>query len=225
MKNYFRNLNLFKSSDDNIDQEDEHKHRTNIVSTRVYLTILLLSLIILAVVSWLSVQTTSITIEHPTKSQFEVFPFDAYCPCSCMSISYNEFTSIQATFHQVCSSDFVSERWIETIFSGSNSTYFFLLDFRIYGSAMFQALASFCRLSKENVAQSIDLFHMSSLMSRQLLSKIVFDSQVQASIEQFQLTAYNQFGEQLDLVRETIMKNGLISALQTNDIVTIHSQY
>ena len=220
LKNYFLNLNHFESSNDDVEQVDEHQRRTNIISTRIYLILLLLTLIILTIVAWLTVETTVITIENPSKSQFESLPFDAYCPCSRISILYSEFTSIEATFHQVCSSDFVSNRWIKAIYSGSDSTYFSILDFRNYGSAQFQALASFCRLSKVNVFQSIGLFNMTSVISSQVQSETVFYSQVEAYIEQFQLTAPNQFATQLDLIREMIMSNNLISGLQTNHVPT-----
>jgi hypothetical protein len=219
VKNYLLNLNLFESSDDSVDREDEHRRRSNIIATRVYLIVLALALITLSLVSWLTLRTTIVTVEYPSKVQFEALPFDAHCPCSRMSIAYGEFTSIQSTFHQVCSSDFVSDRWIEAIYSGSNATYFDIKDFRRYGSAQFQALASFCRLSNASVVQSISLFHRTSLISLQVQSETVFKAQVQASIEQFQSTAPNQFEAQLQLVREMITGNRLNSGLQTNNIL------
>jgi hypothetical protein len=220
VKNYLLNLNFFESSDDNTDREDEHQRRSNIIATRVYLIVLVLALIIITLIFALSLQTVIVTVEHPSKLQFEILPPNAHCPCSRMSIPYGEFTSIQWTFHQVCSSDFVSDRWIEAMFSYSNSTYFYYTDFRTYGSAQFQALASFCRLSQAGVIQTTSLFYLTSLISAQVQSEAVFQLQVQASISQFQLIAPNEFVKQLKLVREMIMADGLISALQTNAMLT-----
>ena len=220
VKNYLFNLNLFESSDDTSDQVDEHQRHSNIISTRVYLVTFVLALATITIVSSLRSQTTIVTMEYPGKSQFDALPFNAHCPCARISIPYGELTSIQSAFHQVCSSDFVRDRWIEAIFSGSNSTYFHMTDFRTYGSALFQALASFCRLSKASVDQIISSFYTTSLLSTQLQTEADFQLQVEASISKFQLTAPHQFVKQLELVRQMMMANSLISGLQTNVILT-----
>ena len=219
VKNYLQKLNIFEPSDQCDNRDDEHQRRSNIIATRVCFIVIPLALIIIALVFWLSFQTTTVIVDHPSKAQFESLPFDAHCPCSRMSIPYVEFTSIHWTSHQVCSSDFVSDRWMEAIFSDSNVTYFYITDFRVYGSAQFQALASFCRLSKAAVIQSTSLFYMTSLISAQAQTEAVFQLQVQASISQFQLTAPNQFVKQLELVREMITANALVSGLQTNIVL------
>ena len=220
VKNYLRNLNVFPPSEASIDQEDEHQRRSSILATRLYFFALALGLVIIAVLVWLNRQTTVVTVEYPSIAQFKALPFDAHCPCSRASVSYGEFTSIQSTFHQVCSSDFVSDRWIEAIFSGSNSTYFYLADFRTSGSAQFQALASFCRLATASVAESISLFYRASMVSPQAQSDIVVQSQAQAVMDQFLLTAPDQFRAQLQLVREMTLGNTLVSELQTNSILS-----
>ena len=216
LKNYLLNLNIFAASDDSGEREDEQQRRSNIVATRVYVVILTLVLVDVALISWISSETTMVTIEHPTRQQFEALPNEAKCPCSRVSILYEEFISIQATFHQVCESDFVSDRWIETADFGSRSIDYFTIDFRAMGSAQFQALAGFCRLSKSNVAQSISSFFQSTLVSSEALTETVFRSQTEALINQFQRTAPDTFIFQLRLVREMIHNNRLFSALQTN---------
>ena len=216
--NYLRTLNLFQPSNDHTTQEDEHNRRSNLIATRVYLSTLTLTLIILALFFWLTPEIINVIDEYPTRAQFSLLPFDARCPCSHLTISYGAFISIQASFHQVCSSDFVSDRWIEAIFFGSNSTYFSFLDFRTYGSAQFQALASFCRLAKDAVTESISLLYRTLMISPQVLSENVFQTQVQAVLNQFQLTAPDQFKTQSQIVRGMIVGNRLISQLQTNSI-------
>jgi hypothetical protein len=123
----------------------------------------------------------------------------------------------------VCSSDFVTDRWFKAINYGANSTYFYIIDFRTYGSAQFQALAGLCRLSKASIEQSIALFYLNTLLSPQLLSENVLRSQIQASIDQFQLTAPNTFKAQLRLVEGMTLNNRLMSGLQTNAIYKYHN--
>ena len=210
VKDYFLNVNLFKPLTDSGEREDEQQHRLNLVATRVYLVVLTLSLLILALVTWLNPQITIITLQYPTKEQFKLVPFDAQCSCSRVSISYNEFTPLEASFHQVCTSDFVSDRWIKSVFFYSNTTYFNLYDLRISASALFRALAGFCRLAQGNVLQTINSFAMSTLLSPQLLAETIFRSQAQASIDQFQSAAANTFGVQLELLRQITTASRLL---------------
>ncbi|CAF1190754.1 unnamed protein product [Adineta steineri] len=166
-----------------------------------------------------------ITINHPTREQFELLPKNAKCLCSRISFSYGKFTSLQASFHQVCSSDFVTDQWLKAISSGVDSTYFYFTDFRTYGSAQFQALAAFCRLSKANIDQSITYFYQSTLLSPQVLSENVFQSQIRESINQFQITAPNTFKSQLRLINEITIHNLLMSGLPTNFFYYQHYSY
>ncbi|CAF0898540.1 unnamed protein product [Rotaria sordida] len=216
LKTYFINLNIFKSSSNGTNEENEHEHRSNIIATRTFLIIFILTLILLALFYGMRNQTRIVTLQHPAIDQFKSLPMDAHCPCSRISLSYGEFVAFETRFHQVCSSDFVSDRWIKAINSGSNSTYFFTLDFRTDGSAIFQALASLCHLSKDNTIQSIASFTKESFISPQVLSESVFRLQVNVSIEQFQSTASNGFENQLELVQKMISGNTFISALPTN---------
>jgi hypothetical protein len=218
LKKYLLNLNLFKPSPGSGEQEDDQRRRSNIIATRVYILILIVTLFGIGLGLFLIDQTTIITIKNPTREQFEALPVDAQCSCSRISLPYGNFTSLQASFHQVCSSDFVTDRWFEAINFGANSTYFYLLDFRTYGSAQFQALAGLCRLSKASIEQSIAFFYLNTLLSPQVLSENVLRSQIQASIDQFQSTAPNTFKAQLRLVEEMIGHNRLQSGLQTNAI-------
>ena len=214
LKAYLLNLNVFQAFNGN--NEDAHQQRSNIIATRVYLVLLVLALLGLSLGLSLSVQATKFTLPHPTETQFKTLSVDAQCPCSHISISYEQFTSVKAIFHQVCSSDFVSDQWIEAIFYGSNSTYFYGGDFQAIGSGLFRALASFCHFSKTTVRQNLASFNATSFISPQVLSKVALESEVNASIEQLKLTMTNAFISQLQLVREMTFGNRLVSALLTN---------
>lgn len=97
VKIYFQNLNLFEQSDDTVDRENEHERRSNMISTRVYLIVLPIALIVIGFAFWLDPKTIIMTIESPSQNQFEGLPTDAHCPCSHMSISYREFTTIESS--------------------------------------------------------------------------------------------------------------------------------
>jgi hypothetical protein len=54
-------------------------------------------------------------MKYPTKGQFENLPSNARCSCSQISFPYGKFISLETNFHEVCSSDFVSDRWFKSI--------------------------------------------------------------------------------------------------------------
>ena len=216
LKTSLLNLNLFAPPVGSGQIETDQQHRWNLIATRIYLVVLSLVLLLVVLVVGLSSETVLITVPHPTKEQIAILPRNSNCPCSKISLAYGQFTEIQVSFHQLCLSDFVSDRWIRAIYSGSNSTYFSVNDFRGFGSAQFQALAGFCRLTNLAVHQSIFSFSSDILISSQVLSEAFFRSQSELAIEQFRSKAPSVFANQLKIVLETIAANRLISALQTN---------
>lgn len=216
LKEEILKLNIYKT---NTDGDQNYRDRSGIIATRAYLFILILTLIILTLVVSLSTRVITVTLAKPTRHQLDELSFDAYCPCSHVSISYGTFISFSVRFHKVCSSDFVSDRWIKTIFSGNNSTYFYLYDFRISSSAQFQALAGFCRLSEMIVRQQTTAFDLDTFFSAQLMSEHVLRSEVKSSIDRFRSVVYNTFQAQIQQIRNWITSNQLVSGLQTNLIL------
>jgi hypothetical protein len=217
LKIYFRNLNLFQPPVGSNAREDEQSH-FNIIVTRVYLVALTVLLIAFGIFIWSQLETITVTIDNPHKQQFDELPLDADCPCSRISLSYGEFISLKPILHQVCESEFVTDRWIKALFSDSNATYYYFKDFRTFGSAQFEALAAFCRLSKSYLEQSSDSFKKSTFISSQSLSKSNFEREINSSIAQFQETVPRTFATQLELIRRITTSNRLISGLQTNYI-------
>ncbi|CAF4056673.1 unnamed protein product, partial [Adineta steineri] len=63
------------------------------------------------------------------------------CPCSTTMVPYKNFVSQKFTFHPVCSSIFVSQRWIEALYL-SNATKYFSLDFRTTASSQVRQYSS-----------------------------------------------------------------------------------
>ncbi|CAF1386151.1 unnamed protein product, partial [Adineta steineri] len=215
LKEYFRNLNLFSPSSDSNEQENEQQRRWNTIGTRIYIILIIFILFIIGLILLLLEQSTMVTISNPTKEQFERLPTNAKCLCSHISIPYGKFMSLETSFHQVCSSDFITDRWLNTIDSKTNTTYFTFQDFRRFGNAQFQALAAYCRLSKSYTNQSIYAIFQNTLLSPQILTETFLESQINTTIEQFKLKTPNTFNSQLKLIIEMTIANELIPAVQT----------
>ncbi|CAF4247845.1 unnamed protein product, partial [Rotaria sordida] len=218
LKNYFVNLNIYELSTDSTatDEEKEHERRSNIISTRIFVIVFIIVLVGLAIIMKTRSRNTLIIVENPSEDQFTNLPSDTHCSCSRISLTYGEFISIQTRYHQICSSDFISDRWIKTINFGLNTTYFSAYDFRTEGSAIFQSLESFCRLSKDYAIQSIDSFNKDLFITPEALKESVFQSQTNVTIHQFQLSSSIEFTAQLELIQKLIAGNRFLSALQTD---------
>lgn len=204
-------LNLFEKNDATDDQ-----HLSNLYATRVFLVLLIFILIGLTLGFWLTTSSSRIIVNNPTIDQYEQLKEKAgQCPCSQLNIPYGAFVHIEASLHRICSSDFVSDRWIKRISSTVNISYANRADFRVTGSAQFLALAAFCRLSKGISADSKARFYSTSLLSPQVLTQATLELTVEKSIEEFQQTMPASFKSQRELTNRLIFGNKLLSSLDT----------
>ncbi|CAF0796465.1 unnamed protein product [Adineta steineri] len=218
LEEYFLNLNLFSPSSDSTEQENDQQRRWNIIGTRIYIILIILILFIIGLILLLLEQSTMVTIPNPTKEQFQRLPMNAKCSCSHISIPYRKFMSLTPSFHQVCSSHFITDRWLNAIDSKTNTTYFAFQDFRRIGNAQFQALAAYCRLSKSYTAQSVNAVLQNTLFSPQILSETSLHAHIHTTIEQFKLKTPNTFNIQLKLIIKMAIADDLIPAVQTSNV-------
>ncbi|CAF4133929.1 unnamed protein product, partial [Adineta steineri] len=171
LKDYLRNLNLFSPSSDSVEQENNQQHRWNIIGTRIYIILIIFILFIIGLTLSLLEESMMVTIRNPTKEQFQRLPINAKCSCSHISIPYRKFMSLNTSFHQVCSSNFITDRWLNAINSKTNTTYFAVQDFRRFGNAQFQALAAYCRWSKSYTDQSVNVVLQNTLLRSGIANK------------------------------------------------------
>ncbi len=80
------------------------------------------------------------------------------CPCELISVPYENFISILPIYDQICSSDFVSQQWIDYLFY-ENTSYYFQLDFRHSALAQFQILRTLCQQAQQVVDNSLTQFY------------------------------------------------------------------
>ncbi|CAF2761494.1 unnamed protein product [Rotaria sp. Silwood2] len=137
------------------------------------------------------------------------------CRCTQTSIPYSQFVSLNSQFHQVCSSDFVSEEWFSSLFNANTSNYY-PLDFRLMASAQFQVLSVLCRTSRQAVIDAVHGFAATTILSPNAMSRDVLNSYVGTSIEQFQKNTLDSFGSYYHFVSSFIEEHRFISALRTN---------
>ncbi|CAF1430382.1 unnamed protein product [Adineta ricciae] len=208
--NYLRQLSIFENPDDN-----EYQQRSNIIATRIYIITFLVTLTMIIIGLWLTPETNSLMIAYPTEEQVRTLPHDAECPCSRLSFPYGTFVTVNGTFHPICSSDFVSDRWIQMLFSASNATDLYSSDIRSIGNSLFQILASLCRLSEKRFQTGLDSLYTSQFISPSVLYDNLLQSMIEAYILEFQLTLSFLFQSELNLFGEMMFANQLIPALDS----------
>ena len=209
-------LNLFKSSQRTTPTDLKHQYW----STRIYILFLILALLFLTLYTSLIIDTKIIQIQDPPWSIVENLQIQSStleCPCTKLSVSYKDLISLQPTYHQICSSEFVTAKWIEglNLIASLSVESLYYADFR-FSSPMFQLLKSMCDLANETVINALSMFGQNQLVTSDLLLPNVFAQRLESAISQFQLTTPNELLRLLQLTRNITYMNQFLSGSYAN---------
>jgi hypothetical protein len=190
-----------------------------IISTRLFLILISTSLLIVIVYSSLSIVTHDITLQKFSINDFErlekLYPNTINALCNEVSIPYNKFLSLSPIFHEVCSSSFIGNKWISSLFL-LNATSHNILDYRTFGFAQYRSLSLLCNISHQSVKDTHHRFNSTHLVNRDVLSRIQFNeisSVIFHNLQQNILINEKQTGNLISMI---IAQNRLLSALRTN---------
>ncbi|CAF4331417.1 unnamed protein product [Rotaria sp. Silwood2] len=216
----FLRLNLFthQSSDRSTIQYER-------TSTRLYLICLFTSTFALLIYICVSYETKTITIKSPLQSTYENLLINypntrIQCPCLRISIPYQTLITIKFDLHRICQSDFVSLSWLDLTFGDGNWSIYDQRDFRIRSFAYFKQLASLCTLVNHILINELNNFGQNEFISTQLISSKTFEAQLQTTLNDFRTSISTTFIRTLQLFRDTIQGNQIISIYTTNWIFT-----
>lgn len=210
-------LNLFKDENKRTEESIRQQKRT----TRIYLILVIgmfLSsshhqssrdicsfvgaFLVLVLFTSLKTDTSMIIITNPSLIDYKALQNqdrdELKCPCSSMTIPYQRFLSLSPTLHQVCSSDFVRDPWISitmSIIFQHVST-----DWRNQGGPQFQLLSDLCHLANKTIEDAIRRFLAQSFISSNVLSEEDFETQFNATLDQFIESTTTYFGQITDTV-------------------------
>ncbi|CAF1229595.1 unnamed protein product [Adineta ricciae] len=212
-----KNINLFPSVPPSVDAHDLQNER---IATVLFLSLFLLSIIVLFQYnSHLTVMQTD-TFATPTFEQYQqlnsTHSQTLTCPCKHTSIDYHHFLRIEYTLHQVCTSVFVSSQWIEYLYHSHDNKNVFVEDFRKSGIHSFQALSTLCELINRTISESLIQLRSNKYISTSATSSNLFDSQIRTLIDQFRSSVTNSFLHSLNIIRSTTQSNSLYSTMKTN---------
>jgi hypothetical protein len=224
--NRLRKFNLFPS--DNPETAiNEYEVRGQIISTRVFLVLLLIALVILTIYSSQVQVIKSITIANPSIQQY-ISLYNNHsstltCPCKNIAILQQTFLNLQPTFHQVCESDFVDPQWSNGIGYLSMQLDLYIRDFRFFGEAFFGTIGSLCQLSVEAINDGLSNFGGSYFITAQIIPQELLLEQGQSVIDLFISTSENTFVSSLISIRDTTQANALLSGYSTSMEVEIQA--
>ncbi|CAF1506653.1 unnamed protein product, partial [Adineta steineri] len=126
--------------------------------------------------------------------------------------------------HPVCSSRFASQEWIHALYL-SNASRYRGSDFRATASSQFEILSSFCSLAQDIVNHTENDVGSNEFVTIYLLPDIQVQYELNVIIESFKKSASARMIMFLEYFRSTIRGNYLISALNTNLIVTLKPHF
>lgn len=190
-----------------------------ILITRLFLLFVSVSLTIIVVYTSLSVRTHEVTLDQFALSDYErleaLYPTTIKAPCTQPSVPHDKFVQLSARFHHVCSSPFVRQKWIDSLFM-PNATSHNILDFRTFAYAQFSALALLCRTAQQAVSDAQQTFASTQLVTSHVLPRRQFSTIVDVVVTNFQRNVIANERRTAALISLGIAENRVLSALRTN---------
>ena len=161
------------------------------------------SFLVLLLFTSLNTQTVTTTVPNPTVTTYT----DLYvlhsntltCPCSSMVTPYHTFILLSPTLHQVCSSDFVTDRWISILKESTADR--ISIDWRNRAFSQFQLLSDLCQLANRTINDAVTRFIMQSFIASSVPTENDFNMQINATLQQFFQSTIVHFGLLVDMVR------------------------
>jgi hypothetical protein len=213
--NYLRTFNIFAPFSPTT---DAFELRNELVSTRLFLLLCIFSTFVVAIYALQQNITETVHVPKPAFDQFrqlaQRYSTTLSCSCANIAVMQNTFISLYPDMHQVCSSDFVTSKWITHIYAAAGD--YISTDLSYVGGPLFQALSTFCDLGKTNLNDSLVIFNNTRFISSTMLTEDLFFQRTQSIIDTFKGTTVKNFIQSFNIVRDITHSNYLMSGLFTN---------
>ncbi len=141
------------------------------------------------------------------------------CPCTNLSFTHSTYLQVEPVFHQLCSSDFISTRWLNALFDLYKFSHLYLIgELTPFQTAFahFQAMFILCDFAKKAVNDTRNLFLNTSVVSAQMPDYNLFNKQANSTLVDFQSSLPNNLLHTFQMFRGLVQSNGFISGYITN---------
>ncbi|UJR29659.1 hypothetical protein I4U23_017207 [Adineta vaga] len=191
-----KQLNLFK----NIEKRSEEDIKHQRMITRIYLLLLAGSFLILLLFTSLETEIITITESNPSFTTYNYlqksYSNTLRCPCSMTTIPYKELMTLSPTLHQICSSDFITDQWIQILQKAFD---FNVEDWRNRAYSQFQLLSNLCKLAKNTIDDAVQRFRLQSLFVSSILSESEYNTQINTTLDQFFQSTIRSFASLINI--------------------------
>ena len=159
-------------------------------------------------------------ISTPSQIRYEQLlvehSYQLRCPCNNISLAHKGFITVNTTFHQVCSSDFVGETWIRLLSPANFYASYDRSDVVVGRDSYYSFLSRLCALSQTTINHATDEFLSEVFVSAQPMSELDFLSQMGVIIQQFKNTTSARFAHSVHLLRNISQANAFVSGFFFN---------
>ena len=134
----------------------------------------------------MSTETVTITEANPSLSVYNNLQVSHLrtlrCPCSTTTIPYRKFTSLSPVLHPVCSSDFINDRWLSIVKDAAD---YVGLDWRNTAYSTFHLLSELCQQANNTIEEAVNQFLSQSFIVSSVMTEFDFNTQLNATLNQF----------------------------------------
>ncbi|CAF3928434.1 unnamed protein product [Adineta steineri] len=209
-------LNLFQSVPPT---QDGNILRQECYTTRLYIILSIISFIIFTIFTSTDPQTNRFTPESPSLIKFtqlyQKYSQTLDCPCTQTTIDYQLICSIKPLYHEICSSNFVSSRWINIEFNKSSMKNLLTNDFRYQSQFHFQLLSTLCQMANETVQDSLQSFNRTKFVTNKLINNESFQTQIDSIVEDFKKSLPPLFYRVIQLIETNFEINQFITPMNS----------
>ena len=204
-----RLVNIFRS----LDSHTERDIKNEFLSTRIYFILFSVAVIIVIEYYTFVVSTDTITLDSPSfDTVLQYNETILVCPCTTSVVPYGSFASVTPVFHPICSSDFITDTWLNLLDVSIDEE---IVQFRM----PLRLLRLFCQLAHQTLDVHLRQLYQSNLLTFDLSTEAEMRTKTDTSIEVEISTARLAFAASFELGRNISKVNLLVSAneiFQTN---------
>lgn len=216
----FLQLNLYKTP-----SSDIHTASKERLATRLYICSLTIAILIITIVAASLLRTVNKTEYQPSHERYSYlsskYSTTLSCPCSTIGIAYNTFVNTDAHFHQVCSSSYVQQTWIDQIFVQQDLASLVPDDFRYSLSFFWQVISGLCSISNTTWYDVVANFNATFTFNPLAISEQTTQAMAKTTLNNAINVARTRLNRNLLAIRRMLSGNQIVSALGSN----YHLQY
>ncbi|CAF4305567.1 unnamed protein product [Rotaria socialis] len=209
--------------------QEIHVIKRQRIFTRLYLLLILISFMVIIVYTAMEKNVVIKIVESPSQAQYNEllgqYSSTIQCPCTAVSMDLSQLVSVNAIYHQVCSSAFVETEWIYFLFNDINRNNYKRADIRVRGGAYFRFLSKLCALMNTTTQTLAQEFFADSFTSAKAISEDEFQSRMNVLQYQFQTSIELQLTHGLKIVRDITQANIFVSSYMLNYQTTLDTKF